>query len=86
LVYKNEIIDQKKWDDGTHINSFGRLPDGAEWHVQTEALEATPGTSNKLPTVVAPAGPTDIVINEIVSSGRSDILFDYVEIYNKRLW
>jgi DNA-binding beta-propeller fold protein YncE len=83
LVYKNEILDQKKWDEGTHINSFGRLPDGAEWHVQTEALEATPGASNKLPTVVAPAGPTDIVINEIVSSGRADINFDYVEIYNK---
>lgn len=83
LVYKNEILDQKKWDDGTHINSFGRLPDGAAWHVQTEALEATPGVSNKLPTVVAPAGPTDIVINEIVSSGRADINFDYVEIYNK---
>jgi DNA-binding beta-propeller fold protein YncE len=83
LVYKNEILDQKKWDEGTHINSFGRLPDGAEWHVQTEALAATPGASNKLPTVVAPAGPTDIVINEIVSSGRADINFDYVEIYNK---
>lgn len=83
LVYKNEILDQKKWDDGTHINSFGRLPDGAAWHVQTEALEATPGVSNKLPAVVAPAGPTDIVINEIVSSGRADINFDYVEIYNK---
>ena len=54
LVYKNEILDQKKWDEGTHINSFGRLPDGAEWHVQTEALEATPGASNKLPTVFAP--------------------------------
>ncbi|MDR7090243.1 choice-of-anchor I family protein [Cellvibrio fibrivorans] len=83
LVYKNEILDQKKWDDGTHINSFGRLPDGAAWHVQTEALEATPGASNKLPAVVAPAGPTDIVINEIVSSGRPDINFDYIEIYNK---
>ncbi|HEY0894366.1 MAG TPA: choice-of-anchor I family protein [Cellvibrio sp.] len=83
LVYKNEILDQKKWDEGTHINSFGRLPDGATWHVQTEALEATPGASNKLPTVVAPAGPTDIVINEIVSSGRADINFDYIEIYNK---
>jgi hypothetical protein len=83
LVYKNEILDQKKWDDGTHINSFGRLPDGAAWHVQTEALEATPGASNKLPAVVAPAGPTDIVINEIVSSSRADINFDYIEIYNK---
>jgi len=83
LVYKNEILDQKKWDDGTHINSFGRLPDGAAWHVQTEALEATPGASNKLPAVVAPAGPSDIVINEIVSSGRADISFDYIEIYNK---
>lgn len=83
LVYKNEILDQKKWDDGTHINSFGRLPDGATWHVQTEPLEATPGASNKLPAVVAPAGPTDIVINEIVSSGRADINFDYIEIYNK---
>ena len=83
LVYKNAIIDQKKWDDAAHVNAFGRLPDGAEWHVQSEALEATPGASNKLPTVVAPAGPTDIVINEIVSSGRADINFDYVEIYNK---
>lgn len=83
LVYKNEILDQKKWDDGTHINSFGRLPDGATWHVQTEPLEATPGASNKLPAVVAPAGPTDIVINEVVSSGRADINFDYIEIYNK---
>ncbi len=83
LVYKGEILEQKKWDDATHINSFGRLPDGGEWHVQSEALEATPGASNKLPTVVAPAGPTDIVINEIVSSGRADISFDYVEIYNK---
>ncbi|WP_331353122.1 choice-of-anchor I family protein [Cellvibrio sp. UBA7671] len=83
LVYKNEILDQKKWGEGTHINAFGRLPDGAEWHVQTEALEATPGASNKLPAVVAPAGPTDIVINEIVSSGRADINFDYIEIYNK---
>lgn len=83
LVYKNEILEQKKWDDGTHVNAFGRLPDGADWHVQTEALEASPGVSNKLPAVVAPAGPTDIVINEIVSSGRTDINFDYVEIYNK---
>lgn len=83
LVYKNEILEQKKWNDGTHVNAFGRLPDGAEWHVQTEALEASPGTSNKLPAVVAPSGPTDIVINEIVSSGRADINFDYVEIYNK---
>lgn len=83
LVYKGMIIDQKKWDDGTHINSFGRLPDGAEWHVQIDALEATPGINNKLPTAVVPAGPSDIVINEIVSSGRVDINFDYVEIYNK---
>lgn len=83
LVYKNEIVEQKKWDDGTHVNTFGRIPDGAEWHVQTEALEATPGASNKLPAVVAPAGPSDIVINEVVSSGRADINFDYVEIYNK---
>lgn len=83
LVYKNEILDQKKWDDGSHINAFGRLPDGAEWHVQTEALEATPGASNKLPTVEAPADPSDIVINEVVSKGRVDIDFDYVEIYNK---
>lgn len=83
LVYKGEIIEQKKWDDGTHVNTFGRLPDGGEWHVQSEALVATPGASNKLPDVVAPAGPADIVINEIVSSGRDDIKFDYVEIYNK---
>lgn len=83
LVYKNEILEQKKWNDGTHVNTFGRLPDGGEWHVQTEALVATPGANNKLPDVVAPAGPGDIVINEIVSSGREDIKFDYVEIYNK---
>lgn len=83
LVYKGAILEQKKWDDGTHVNTFGRLPDGGEWHVQTEALVATPGASNKLPEIVAPAGPTDIVINEIVSSGRDDIKFDYVEIYNK---
>jgi hypothetical protein len=83
LVYKNGIIDQKKWDDGSHINSFGRLPDGAAWHVQTEALEATPGVSNKLPAVNPPATASDIVINEIVSKGRADINFDYVELYNK---
>ena len=83
LVYKNAIIEQKKWDDGTHVNTLGRLPDGGEWQVQTEPLEATPGASNKLPAVVTPAGPTDIVINEIVSSSRADINFDYVEIYNK---
>lgn len=83
LVYKGAILEQKKWNDGTHVNTFGRLPDGGEWHVQTEALVATPGASNKLPDVIAPAGPSDIVINEIVSSGRNDIKFDYVEIYNK---
>jgi hypothetical protein len=83
LVHKGVILEQKKWDDGTHVNTFGRLPDGGEWHVQTDALVATPGASNKLPDVVAPAGPSDIVINEIVSSGRNDIKFDYVEIYNK---
>ena len=83
LVHKGEILEQKKWDDGTHVNTFGRLPDGGEWHVQSEALEPTPGAANQLPTVVAPSGPADIVINEIVSSGRADINFDYVEIYNK---
>jgi len=83
LIYKGAIVDEKGWTAGAHVNSFGRLPDGAAWHDQIEALEATPGASNKLPTVVAPAGPTDIVINEIVSSGRVDINFDYIEIYNK---
>lgn len=83
LVYKNEILEQKKWDDGTHINSFGRLPDGTQWHVQAEALVASPGAANALPVVNPPATATDIVINEVVSKGRTDINFDYVEIYNK---
>lgn len=83
LVYKGEIIEQKKWDDGTHVNTMGRLPDGGEWHPQSEALLATPGASNKLPDVIAPAQPSDIVINEVVSKGRADINFDYVEIHNK---
>lgn len=83
LTYKGAIVDEKGWAAGVHVNTFGRLPDGADWHDQTEALVATPGLSNRLPVVVTPAGPTDIVLNEIVSSGRADINFDYVEIYNK---
>lgn len=83
LVYKNALVDQQKWDEATHVNTYGRLPDGGQWHAQSDALEPTPGASNKLPVAVVPAGPTDIVINEIVSSGRADINFDYVEIYNK---
>jgi len=83
LVYKGAILEQKKWDDGTHVNTFGRLPDGGEWHVQSEALVATPGAANTLPVVNPPATAGDIVINEVVSKGRADIDFDYVEIYNK---
>src|SRR5690606_6650315 len=74
---------EKGWAAGTHVNTLGRLPDGADWHEQNQALVATPGANNKLPDVVAPAGPGDIVLNEIVSNGRPDINFDYVEIYNK---
>lgn len=83
LTFKGTIVDEKGWTAGVHVNSVGRLPDGAAWHAELEALQATPGASNKLPAVVTPAGPTDIVINEIVSSGRADISFDYVEVYNK---
>ena len=85
LVYKGEILEEKSWAEGTHASTFGRFPDGGEWH-ELEALVATPGASNTLPDVVAPAEPakpSDIVINEIVSDGRTDIQFDYVEIYNK---
>lgn len=83
LTYKGEIIDQKGWTAGTHVNTFGRLPDGGEWHTQDEALVASPGALNALPVVNPPASATDIVINEVVSKGRSDIDFDYVELYNK---
>lgn len=83
LIYRGAIVDEKGWAAGTHVNTLGRLPDGADWHEQNQALVATPGANNKLPDVVAPAGPGDIVLNEIVSNGRPDINFDYVEIYNK---
>lgn len=83
LTYKGEIIDEKGWAAGSHVNTFGRLPDGGEWHDQTEALVATPGMINALPVVNPPATQSDIVINEVVSKGRADIDFDYVELYNK---
>lgn len=83
LTYKGEIIDQQGWTAGAHVNAFGRLPDGADWHDQAEALVASPGAINALPVVNPPASASDIVINEVVSKGRSDIDFDYVELYNK---
>lgn len=83
LTYKGDIIDEKGWVAGSHVNTFGRLPDGGEWHDQTEPLVATPGTINALPVVNPPATQSDIVINEVVSKGRADIDFDYVELYNK---
>ena len=83
LTYKGEIVDEKGWAAGTHVNTFGRLPDGGEWHTQDEALVASPGAINALPVVNPPASASDIVINEVVSKGRTDIDFDYVELYNK---
>ena len=83
LTYMGTIVDEKGWAAGTHVNSFGRLPDGAEWHDEAEALVASPGIMNALPVVNPPASAADIVINEVVSKGRADIDFDYVEIYNK---
>ena len=82
LVRNGEVVDSANWDDGTHVNTWGRLPDGGEWHVQAEALEATPGAANALPVAVVPATADDIVINEVVSKGRDDADFDYVELYN----
>ncbi|MEH6395881.1 choice-of-anchor I family protein [Pseudoalteromonas sp.] len=83
LVHNNAIIDSANWNDGSHVSTWGRLPDGGAWHSQDEALEATPGTANKLPDVVEGATAADIVINEVVSKGRDDADFDYVELYNK---
>ena len=83
LVYKGAILEQKTWADGAHVNAFGRLPDGGNWHDETESLIATPGMSNKLPAIAVETKPSDIVINEVVSKGRTDINFDYVELYNK---
>ena len=83
LTYMGEIVDEKGWAAGTHVNTFGRLPDGGEWHTQDEALVASPSALNALPVVNPPASASDIVINEVVSKGRTDIDFDYVELYNK---
>ena len=83
LVRNGEIVDSANWESGTHVNTWGRLPDGGDWHAQAEALEATPGTANALPAVVVPASADDIVINEVVSKGRDDADFDFVELYNR---
>lgn len=83
LTYKGAIVDEKGWAAGSHVNTVGRLPDGAAWHDQAESLVATPGAINTLPVVNPPASQSDIVINEVVSKGRADLDFDYVEIYNK---
>ncbi len=83
LTYKGTIVDEKGWTAGTHVNTVGRLPDGAAWHDQVEPLLASPGVTNALPVVNPPATASDIVINEVVSKGRADIDFDYVELYNK---
>ncbi|EIK45639.1 hypothetical protein O59_001278 [Cellvibrio sp. BR] len=83
LTHKGEIIDEKGWAAGSHVNTIGRLPDGGEWHDEAEALTATPGVINALPVVNPPASQSDIVINEVVSKGRADLDFDYVELYNK---
>lgn len=83
LTYEGTIVDEKGWSAGTHVNTVGRLPDGAAWHDQAEPLVASPGAINALPVVNPPATASDIVINEVVSKGRADIDFDYVELYNK---
>jgi len=83
LVHNNEIVQSINYNDGSHVETWGRLPDGGAWHSQDEALEATPGSANKLPDVVEGATAADIVINEVVSKGRDDADFDYVELYNK---
>lgn len=83
LVHNNEIVQSVNWNDGSHVETWGRLPDGGQWHTQGEALIATPGMANKLPGIIEGATATDIVINEVVSKGRDDTDFDYVELYNK---
>ena len=83
LVHNNNIVDSAHWNDGSHVSTWGRLPDGGQWHSQEEPLEATPGTANKLPDAIEGATAADIVINEVVSKGRDDADFDYVELYNK---
>lgn len=82
LIYKGEIVDSIHWQDDTHVETYGRLPDGGDWHTQDEPLEATPGAANKLPTAVVDADAANILINEVVSKGRDDIDFDYVELFN----
>ena len=83
LVHNNEIVQSVNWNDGSHVETWGRLPDGGQWHNQDEPLAATPGAANKLPDVAEGATAADIVINEVVSKGRDDADFDYVELYNK---
>ncbi|MBB1504331.1 lamin tail domain-containing protein [Pseudoalteromonas sp. SG41-1] len=82
LVHNNQIVDSAHWSDGSHVSTWGRLPDGGNWHTQDEALAPTPGAANKLPAPVDGATAANIVINEVVSKGRDDADFDFVELYN----
>lgn len=83
LIYQGTILEQATYNDGSHVETWGRLPDGGAWHDQLTALAATPGAANTLPDPVVEATADDIVINEVVSKGRDDIDFDYVELYNQ---
>ena len=78
LIFNGQVVDRVGWQDGTHVDTFGRIPDGGPLHDEAEPLQATPGAANRL----SAAGPQNIVINEIVSKGRDDIDFDYVELHN----
>ncbi|HEA15185.1 MAG TPA: lamin tail domain-containing protein [Pseudoalteromonas prydzensis] len=80
LVHNNLVVQSAHWNDGNHVSSWGRLPDGGDWHTQDEALAPTPGAANKLPAPVDGATAANIVINEVVSKGRADA--DFVELYN----
>ncbi|GAA1707170.1 hypothetical protein GCM10009808_26480 [Microbacterium sediminicola] len=68
------LVDEVVWPDGTHADpSWGRCVDGTGEFTMNET--ATPGAANDCP---APAGPENIVINEVTSQGDPD----WVEIYN----
>lgn len=74
LFHNNTLVDSFTTPSGIHADTLGRFGDGGAWSALAQS--ATPANTNAYAAISA--DPSDLVINEVRSTGD----FDYVEIYN----
>lgn len=75
LFYNGTAVDSYTWPSGTHAGTLGRFADGGPWSAKTQL--PTQNEPNVFPQIMA--DPTDILINEVRSTGD----YDFVELYNR---